>query len=246
MKRTVIILIFIILNLIFSGCEQKLAENSSIKNKQAEALPTQETPEKLQAVEAFSLSFKVQPLDEKTKKRISGISWREGSPVKLDELSYIKVAYWGFDEKEHFGELIVNKIVAQEIADIFKELYDNKFPIEKVRLVDEYESDDSKSMEDNNTSAFNFREVEGKPGILSKHAFGLAIDINPVQNPYIYKGELSPISGKAYMNRNTLKKGMIVENDICYKAFIKRGWQWGGSWKNEKDYQHFQKNVDSE
>lgn len=235
--------LFIMFLLVVIGCE-----NVKIENMQSEAKPAvipvkQETVQQPPAVEAFSPSFEIQPIDEKIEQRISGISWREGSPVSMNDLSYVKVAYWGYDDKGHFGELIVNKEAAQEVADIFKELYENRFPIEKIKLVDEYAADDTKSMENNNTSAFNYREVEGKPGKLSKHAYGLAIDINPVQNPYIYKDDISPEAGKAYTDRTEVKKGMITKDDICYKAFTSRGWQWGGDWKYEKDYQHFQKSV---
>ena len=158
-------------------------------------------------------------------------------------LSYLKVAYWGFDDQPHMGELIVNKKVAAEVTEIFQELYEAKFPIEKIRLIDEYGAEDSKSMEDNNTSSFCFREVEGKPGTLSKHSYGLAIDINPVQNPYIYKDEISPEAGKEYADRSKAQKGMILKGDACYQAFIDRGWTWGGNWNYEKDYQHFQKSI---
>jgi hypothetical protein len=216
-----------------------------VLNNSTAAPSEQAVKETAPAAEAFSPSFEVKPLDKELEQRISGGSWKEGSPVSMNELSYVKVAYWGFDDRGHMGELIVNKAVAQDVADIFEELYENKFPIEKIRLIDEYDADDTKSMENNNTSAFNYREVEGKPGKLSKHSYGLAVDINPVQNPYIYKNEISPEAGEAYINRETIKKGMITKADICYKAFTSRGWIWGGDWKYEKDYQHFQKNIDT-
>lgn len=193
--------------------------------------------------EAFVQSFDYYSISQEVKQRINGVSWREGCPVQLEELCYVKVAYWGFDDQPHMGELIVHKQVAEDIVEIFEELYEAKYPIEKIRLVDDYEAKDDKSMEDNNTSAFNYRDVEGKPGKLSKHSYGLAIDINPVQNPYVYKDKVSPIEGKAYTDRNKLSKGMIQKDDVCYKAFTSRGWTWGGDWRYEKDYQHFQKSI---
>jgi hypothetical protein len=129
-------------------------------------------------------------------------------------------------------------------VEIFKELFEARFPIEKIRLIDEYEANDNKSMADNNTSSFCFREIDGKPGKLSKHSYGVAIDINPVQNPYVYMDKVSPEAGREYLDRSKVTKGMIVKDDVCYKAFINRGWTWGGDWKNEKDYQHFQKSLD--
>jgi hypothetical protein len=242
-KKTILIAVCFVLLIFLSGCRQEAAEKKEIENKSTIITEEQQQTEKEPEVEAFSPSFIVQPIDEQIEQRISGVSWRQGSPVSLDDLSYVQVAYWGFDYKEHMGELIVHKAVAQEIAEIFEELYEAKFPIEKITLIDEYGADDTRSMEDNNTSSFNFREVEGKPGKLSKHAYGLAIDINPVQNPYVYKEEISPENGKTYTERADARKGMIEKGDACYTAFTSRGWTWGGDWKYEKDYQHFQKDI---
>jgi len=195
------------------------------------------------AKEVFVQSFGYSTIDAQVEKRISGISWKKGSPVELKDLRYVKVAYWGFDNKPHMGELIVNKAVAKDIVEIFQELYKVKYPIEKMKLIDEYGAKDEKSMLDNNTSAFCYREVEGKPGKISKHSYGIAIDINPVQNPYVYKNKISPTNGKAFKDRSKASKGMIIKGDACYKAFVSRGWTWGGDWKYEKDYQHFQKQI---
>ena len=191
--------------------------------------------------ETFSLGFEYRPINEEIEKIITGVSWKQNDTVKIDDLCYVKVTYWGYDEKPHIGELIVNKDIGKEVIEIFKELYAAKFPIMKMKLIDEYDAIDSKSMADNNTSAFCYREVDGKPGKLSKHSYGIAIDINPVQNPYVYNGKVSPISGSDYLDRSKISEGMIVANDVCYKAFTSRGWTWGGNWKYEKDYQHFQK-----
>ena len=201
----------------------------------------QEPVKELAAQETFSQSFEYRPIDKEIEMIIKGVSWKQNNTVKIDDLCYVKVTYWGFDEKTHIGELIVNKEIGKEVTEIFKELYAAKFPIMKMKLIDEYDAIDSKSMADNNTSAFCYREVDGKPGKLSKHSYGIAIDINPVQNPYVYKDKVSPESGRDYLDRGKLSKGMIVANDVCYKAFTSRGWTWGGNWKNEKDYQHFQK-----
>ncbi|MGB7606306.1 MAG: M15 family metallopeptidase [Lutisporaceae bacterium] len=232
MKRFIFV-VFLIALLIAAFLYKQ--ETTSAKQAETEKKPT---------VETLSQSFEVLPIDEEIEKRVSGVSWKQGSPVSLDSLSYVRVIYWGFDDKQHEGELIVHASVAQEVAEIFKELYEKKFPIEKIRLIDEYAADDSKSMEDNNTSGFCYREVGGKPGKISKHSYGLAIDINPVQNPYIYKDQIVPTSGKIYTDRTDVKKGMIQKDDECYTAFTSRGWQWGGDWKYEKDYQHFQKNIE--
>lgn len=198
-----------------------------------------------EAREAFVQSFEYQPIDQEVQKRIWGISWKPGSPVEIEDLRYLRVTYWGYDEQPHTGELIVHKAVAKEVTEIFEELYQAKFPIEKIKLIDEYAAEDSRSMEDNNTSAYCFREVEGKPGKLSRHSYGIAIDINPIQNPYVYKNEISPAAGKDFTDRSKVSKGMILKNDVCYEAFVSRGWTWGGDWNYEKDYQHFQKDLKS-
>lgn len=203
-----------------------------------------ETTEKEEIAENVIDSFTFEPLPKEIINKINGVSWKEGAPVEFGDLSYVKVKYWGFDEEEHIGELIVHKKVAEEIVEIFKELHEAKFSIEKIRLIDEYDASDDLSMEDNNTSSFCYREVAGKKGTLSKHSYGIAIDINPVQNPCVTGKRVSPLEGKEYKDRKNVRKGMIVKDDICYKAFKERGWIWGGEWKSLKDYQHFQKQID--
>ncbi len=159
------------------------------------------------------------------------------SKIKVDDLSFINVKYFGFDEQTYTGEMIVNKKVANEVIEIFDELYKIKFPIKEISLVSKYNNSDSLSMVQNNTSAFNYRTITNSKK-LSNHALGLAIDINPVQNPYIKKGKILPANGRI---KRTKAKGVILKNDECYHIFIKRGWKWGGNWKSLKDYQHFEK-----
>lgn len=187
--------------------------------------------------------FKYSSLSNEVIEKIVGVSWKENAPVKLEDLSYITVTYWGFDGKEHIGEMIVHEKLAHEVTDIFKELYEGKFPIEKIKLIDEYDAKDELSMADNNTSAFCSREVTGQKGVFSNHSYGIAIDINPIQNPYI-KGEIVlPEEGNSYLDRSNVRKGMIIKGDVCYNAFKSRGWTWGGEWKSLKDYQHFEKKI---
>ena len=160
--------------------------------------------------------------------------------VNIKQLSYLKITYWGFDEKTHIGEMVVNKNVAKEVLEIFKEVYHKKYPIEKIKLIDEYGADDEKSMSNNNTSAFCYRAISNT-NKLARQALGKAIDINPLYNPYIVGNSVSPANGKKYADRSIVRKGTIKKGDDLYNAFIKRGWTWGGNWKNEKDYQHFEK-----
>lgn len=196
---------------------------------------------------------KVKPISEKgpifsyseistdIKSKMLGSSMPENEPISFDNLSYLKLTYYGFDEKSHVGEMIVNKDVAAEVVEIFKELYDAKYPIEKIKLIDEYNASDELSMKDNNSSSFCYRTIAGTD-VVSNHGKGVAIDINPLFNPHVNTStnKVSPDTAYDYTNRNTVLKGMIVKGDACYNAFIKRGWSWGGNWKNP-DYQHFEK-----
>ncbi|NLJ96656.1 MAG: M15 family metallopeptidase [Clostridiales bacterium] len=182
-------------------------------------------------------------------KRIEGKSYKEGADIPLRDLRYIRVLHRGFDGKTHIGEMIVNKAIALDVIDIFKELYRISYPIEKMLLIDEYDADDIKSMEDNNSSAFNYRYIEGT-NKRSVHSDGLAIDINPLYNPYVRtrngKTEVLPESGLEYTDRNLDNEYYIKKGDPCYEAFISRGFTWGGEWKNSKDYQHFEKKLAQE
>lgn len=192
--------------------------------------------------------FLIENITQDIKDRINGKSYGKDCSVPYEDLRYVRVLYWGFDEETHEGDLIVNKAIAEDIADIFKELYEHKYPIERMVLVDEYDADDNASMAANNTSAFNYRTVDDGSGRLSKHSYGLAIDINPLYNPYVRKinGEtvVSPENGAEYSDRSIDCLYFIKEDDICYKAFTSRGFTWGGDWINTKDYQHFQKIAD--
>lgn len=155
--------------------------------------------------------------------------------------------YHDFNGEEQTGELICNKAVAQDMVEIFYELYQNDYQIERIRLIDEYNGDDTASMADNNTSCFNYRVVDGTTS-LSKHAYGLAIDINPFYNPYVVYNKggtgntyISPAGSEIYADRSQDFAYKIDENDLCYRLFIEHGFTWGGNWNSSKDYQHFQK-----
>ncbi len=189
-------------------------------------------------------AFYYEKLSDEIKARINGKSYAKDCTVPYSDLRYVRVLHYGFDGEVHEGELIVNKAIAEDIVEIFQELYEIKYPIEKMVLVDEYDADDNASMADNNTSAFNYRVVEGTDRI-SMHGYGLAIDINPLYNPYVHtiKGKkvITPVNGARYADRSLDCEYYIKKGDALYNAFIKRGFTWGGAWKNSKDYQHFQK-----
>lgn len=178
---------------------------------------------------------------------IKGDSWRKGCPVSLQNLRYLQVSYWDFRGKSMQGELIVHKDVSQNMVSIFKSLYAIKYPIQKMRLVSDYKSNDWQSIEAGNTSAFNCRPVTGNKKKWSKHAYGRAIDINPIQNPYISRsGHISHKASLVYRHRKHKSKSvgdraMLLNNDKATQIFKKNAWSWGGDWKTIKDYQHFKK-----
>lgn len=190
--------------------------------------------------------FYFEEIKDDIKVRIQGKSYKEDCTVPYEDLRYIRVLYYGFDKETHIGELIVNKAIAADIVDIFMELYEKQYPIESMVLVDEFDADDNTSMAADNTSSFNYRCVPGSTH-LSKHALGLAIDINPLYNPYIQYTKsgttVLPAEGTEYADRTLDNPYYIDENDLCYQAFTKRGFTWGGFWKDEPDYQHFQKTI---
>lgn len=192
-------------------------------------------------------NFYFKALNDGLKERITGMSFPsndEECRIKYDDLRYVGILYWDFEGQEHTGELIVNRKLANEVVEIFYALYQEKYPLASVRLVDDYgePGDDNKSMADNNSSAFNYRRVTGSKK-LSRHSYGAAIDINPLFNPYIDGGRVAPPAGEAYTDRSRDFPGKIDHDDTCYQLFKKYGWSWGGDWSGDKDYQHFSKDV---
>lgn len=167
--------------------------------------------------------------------------------ITYEDLSYLHILHYDFAGNPAEGELICNNAIAQDLVEIFYQLYINEYQIEKVHLIDEYDGDDIASMEDNNTSCFNYRVVEGSSS-LSKHAYGMALDINPLYNPYVtYNADgseqVSPTTAEVYSDRTSSFPYKIDENDLCYKLFTEHGFTWGGNWNSCKDYQHFQKKL---
>ena len=164
-------------------------------------------------------------------------SWRPGCPVPLEDLRLLNLDHWGFDGGIHRGELVVHRDQVGPVLHVMGQLYDARFPIERMQLVDVYGGDDERSMAANNTSAFNCRAVSGRPGVWSQHAYGWAVDLNPVQNPYESGVRVSPPAGAPFANRSTRHPGMVHAGVV--QAFSSVGWGWGGNWASPKDYQHF-------
>lgn len=178
------------------------------------------------------------PLPADVRAAMTGASWHPGCPVDLDDLALLELRHWGFDGKVHTGQLVVAARVAAEVGEAFGAVFAAGFPIERMELIEAHDGDDDRSMAANNTSGFNCRPVEGT-NRWSEHAVGTAIDINPVQNPYIRDGRISPAASTAYLDRDDVRPGMIVRPGPVVDAFDAVGWSWGGDWGSVKDYHHF-------
>jgi len=188
-------------------------------------------------------AFYISEITDEIFDRIYGKSFKEDCTLPREDLRYLHVLHKDAEGKEHEGEMIVNRHIAEDVLEILKELYEADYPIEKIRLVDEYDADDEASMEDNNSSSFNFRFISHTTKV-SKHGLGLAVDINTLYNPYtkMVDGEriVEPVTGEPYLDREADFPYKIDENDLCLKLFKEHGFEWGGDWKDRKDYQHFE------
>jgi hypothetical protein len=167
-------------------------------------------------------------------------SYRAGCPVPPRQLRLVRVSHWGFDGKTRVGSLVVNRRVTGDVVEVFRSLHAARFPIRRMVPVSAYRGDDDASMAADNTSAFNCRAAVGSTtGSWSMHAYGLAIDVNPVENPYVLAGRPRPPAGRRYLDRSRVRPGMAVAGGVLVRAFESVGWRWGGQWRGSPDYQHF-------
>ncbi|HET7856018.1 MAG TPA: M15 family metallopeptidase [Gaiellaceae bacterium] len=167
-------------------------------------------------------------------------SWRPGCPVPPSRLRRARLSYWGFDGRAHTGTLVVHADVAGDLRRVFARLYAARFPIRRMRAVDAYGGSDRRSMAADNTSGFNCRYASAPgPRRWSAHAYGKAIDVNPVENPYVSGRRVMPPAGAAYLDRSRVRPGMAVRGGVPVRAFDSIGWSWGGRWAGTPDYQHF-------
>jgi D-alanyl-D-alanine carboxypeptidase len=184
--------------------------------------------------------FDIRRLTPDEQAAMTGVSWRPGCPVPLQRLRVLRLSHWDFSGKVRRGALIVRDDVAEEVAEIFGRLFKDRFPIRRITPIDAYDGDDFTSIEADNTSAFNCRAATGSSE-WSHHAYGLAIDLNPLENPYVLDGRTSHPGSVTYLDRDRVRPGMVVEGDAVVRAFEAAGWYWGGDWTNPVDYQHFSK-----
>ncbi len=199
------------------------------------------------------------PLPRQIRTKIDGVSWNSSCPISMDDLSYIQPHFFDFNGNSSRGEMIVHKSVAAEAFEIFSNLHENRFPIEKMKLIDDYGGKDEPSVIDNNSSAFVSRKITNagakNPTKFSYHAYGLAIDINPKINPFveceektkdnwvILENSVIPKTATQFLDRNQKYPGIVHKDEFCYNLFISKGWSWGGNWTTLKDWQHFQKDF---
>lgn len=201
-----------------------------------------------QSVEAYGVDncFCAQEIDDGIFGRIKGRSYGDDCTIPLSELRYIKVLHYDIDENIVLGEMICNCAVSDDLLDIFRSLFEAHYPIERMVLVDEYDADDEKSMTANNSSCFNFRFISGT-NRLSNHSMGLAVDINPLYNPYVRQADgkivVEPAVAGEYADRTATFRYKIDRDDLCCRKFIEHGFEWGGDWTTRKDYQHFEKTA---
>jgi hypothetical protein len=243
-----------------NASEKVVQERELVADRDSEEVP-QETQEKVtdtvgtesdrksdtETPEAsYADDFYISEIPDDIFAKMQGKSYKEDCTVPREDLRYVHVRHMGFDGEAKDGELVVNKAIADDVLAIFEELYKADYPIEKVRLVDEYDADDEASMSDNNSSAFNFRFISHTMRI-SKHGLGMAVDINTRYNPYVktVDGKLSiePANGADYVDRSKDFPHKIDHEDLCYKLFKEHGFTWGGDWTHSKDYQHFERDY---
>lgn len=177
--------------------------------------------------------------------RMQGHSFPKDCTISRSKLRYLTVKHFDAQGKEHQGELVCNKAIANDLIDIFRQLHQAHYPIERIELVDNYDANDERSMTANNTSCFCFRKITGSQR-LSKHSMGMAIDINPLHNPCVSKRRdgsviIEPAAGKRYADRSKKSAYKLKKGDLCYRLFKAHGFSWGGDWRSKKDYQHFEK-----
>ena len=184
--------------------------------------------------------FMREPLPEHIIQQITGVTFHEHTPFDHDFLTFLTVTHINFAGESTTGHLIVADSLGDEVLEIFQEIYESGFPIYSIRLIDYFDASDYESMAANNSHAFNYRYIAGTTTV-SQHGLGRAIDINPIQNPYIRGTTIWPAAGEAYLDRTYIRPGMIVPGDAVYTAFRSRGWIWGGNWTSLRDYHHFER-----
>ena len=201
-----------------------------------------------EAVEAYGMDscFSAIEIPDAVWARMQGKTYKENPHIGRSDLRYLRLLHWDYDEQIHLGEMVCNRLIADRVVEIFRLLYEARYPIQRMVLPDNYDADDERQMSDNNTSCFCYRVVSGTK-TLSKHARGLAIDLNTLYNPYVHyrrngQRTVEPANAQPYCDRSKDIPYKIDHSDLAYRLFTERGFRWGGDWKTMKDYQHFEYN----
>ena len=176
--------------------------------------------------------------------RMQGKTYKPNPHISRDDLRYLRLLHWDYDNCSHQGEMICNKRIADKLVRIFRQLYEAHYPIQRMVLPDVYDADDERQMRDNNTSCFCYRTIAGSQK-LSKHSLGLAVDLNTLYNPYVRRRKngtlfVQPATATPYVDRSRKFRYKITKRDLAYRLFIENGFSWGGDWRSYQDYQHFE------
>lgn len=256
MKNAFCYMVLLVLALgMMVSCEEKVTYKKTVEPQVQPATDTidEQQEDTLSLLYAFSFDsidvdtimykgyvFVSRPIPEAVKARMQGKSMPDKATIGYDELRYLTLYHYDYQGNIRQGEMVCNQAIAHDLLSIFKTLFVEAYPIQSIRLVDDFDADDEASMEANNTSCFNYRTKVGTK-MISKHAMGLAVDVNPLQNPCIKHGHVHPETAKDYVDRTQDFPHKIDKEDLCKKVFASHGFSWGGNWGGSKDYHHFEK-----
>lgn len=232
---------------------QEPASQGEVEQEEAEQAETTQDPseeeDKGEDVKEYREGFSIRKISDDLYDRMTaGNTYKPECIVPREDLRYLLVLHKDKDGNTHQGEMVVHKLIAEDVLEIFEQLYDAGYPIERMVLPDNYMADDETMMRDNNSSSFNFRFIS-HTNTISKHGLGMAVDINTLYNPYHKNVEnedgsttevIEPATGKPYLDREKDFDYKIEKDDLCYKLFTEKGFEWGGDWTDRKDYQHFE------
>lgn len=251
MRHLIIMAAFV---LAVSGCAAAGSTPAGQGTDRAEAVPSSEVtdstsspdpslPAATQDASTFdrpgaSFEWVVTEVNDSNRAELAS-TWRPDCPVALEDLRLVELTHWDYSGESVRGRMVIHRDRVDDVETVFARLYEARFPIEQMELIDAYDGDDNASMAANNSSAFNCREIAGSPGVWSEHASGGAIDLNPLVNPWIRGATVEPPGGEQYVDRDQDVPGLIKAGDVVTEAFAEVGWIWGGTWAATKDYQHF-------
>ena len=208
-------------------------------------VPQNPQPEEMQEEEVEmkpDTVFRADTIPPLVFERMKGKSLPKNAEIQVSDLRYLQLSYFDYAGNACTGEMVCHKAIADDLVAIFRRLFLEGYPIAGMRLIDDFDASDDASMAANNTSCFNYRQVSGSQ-VLSRHARGLAVDVNPLENPFVQGDKVDPPAGAEFVDRSKDFPHKISQGDLCYKLFTERGFIWGGNWRSVKDYQHFEKKL---